>query len=187
MEMTPAIRLAHWIYNYCEANNISDLSNIKMQKLLYYCSGIASALELDEIEPVEFSAWKYGPVNSECYQEFKSFGANAINFSSANVNYSENTENILNAIMSIYVGLTPFELVEQTHSEEPWRKTWNSEEEFIPNALIKKYFKDHYQLGNSRVPSIISNDGFFTIDNIPVKRFNDIFEVATFVQASGNV
>jgi uncharacterized phage-associated protein len=51
-----------------------ELSNLKLQKLLYYSQGYNLALTSKPIfeEPIE--AWKYGPVVKGIYHQFKVFG-----------------------------------------------------------------------------------------------------------------
>jgi len=181
MNFTPSIKLSKWIYNYCENNGVADLSNIKMQKLLYYCSGIASSFDLCDVGEVYFEAWKYGPVNRECYEEYKEFGPGKIWIAHSEVKYNCHTEAILSAVMKIYSTYQPFQLVEQTHVEEPWKEAWEKGITNIDSSKIKRYFSNHYKENEARPPSTFFNDAFFSIDGIPVKRFKNIFDVAEYV------
>ncbi len=181
MTTSSAITLSKWIYKYCENNGISDLSNIKMQKLLYYCTGIAKVFGFERFSEIDFEAWQYGPVNRECYEVYKDFGASAIKMNYEPIMFDEAEERVLEAVMKIYSKYRPFELVEQTHIEDPWKSAWERNAIDITSASIERYFKSHYEIGNSRPPSTFVNDAFFSIDGIPVKRFRDLFAVADYI------
>jgi uncharacterized phage-associated protein len=186
MEHSSTIKLSNWIINYCDRNGIEDVSNIKLQKLLYYCAGICSSFNFTGFQDIEFQAWKYGPVNVFCYQSFKGFGSEKVSADIQNVQYEDRVEETLSSVMKIYAYLEPFQLVEQTHVEEPWSSTWGKGQTMIPQSIISSYFREHYEVGNSRPPSTITNDSFFSIDNIPVKRFESIHKVAEYI-SSGNI
>ena len=75
--MYDAIDVARYVINYSQEIG-SPVSNLKLQKILYFIQGIyLSTLDKpcfsDDIE-----AWGFGPVISDVYHEFKGFGSNDI-------------------------------------------------------------------------------------------------------------
>lgn len=75
--MYNAIDLARYIINYYE-NNDSGISNLKLQKVLYFLQAewmvaFNKPLFKDKIE-----AWDFGPVIPNVYKEFRVYGAGFI-------------------------------------------------------------------------------------------------------------
>jgi uncharacterized phage-associated protein len=117
------------------------ISNLKLQKLLYYAQGFHLALYNEPLfsEPVE--AWIHGPVVPEAYHEYKNFGSNAIpipddiDFSI----YDEKTVDLLDEVYSVYGQFSAWKLRNMTHNEEPWKDT--DVNGIITHQCLKKYFK----------------------------------------------
>src|SRR5690606_2181421 len=51
-----------------------SISNLKVQKLLYFCQGWALVLLEKPLFKADFKAWKHGPVIPETYHRFKKHG-----------------------------------------------------------------------------------------------------------------
>src|SRR5262245_19575381 len=64
-----------WAYSEGEI-----ISNLKMQKLLYYAQAWHLVFFNKPLFKEEIEAWDLGPVVSEAYQEFKSFGNDPLNY-----------------------------------------------------------------------------------------------------------
>ena len=67
--------IANWflIYNsYMETNQGADgISNLKLQKLLYYAQSAYLALKNTPLFSNNIIAWNHGPVVEEIYQKYK--------------------------------------------------------------------------------------------------------------------
>lgn len=130
-----------------ESNKNYSLSNLKMQKLLYFCQGIflASNKGKELIEDDHFLAWKYGPISSEAYHRFKVYGPNDIpkeetgNFNGMN----EREIQIVQSVWNTLKDKSAFDLVDATHTKDgPWYDVfYNKEKDLIDNEDIKKYFE----------------------------------------------
>lgn len=127
--------------NY-EAGDI--ISNLKMQKLLYYAQGYFLAsyktpLFLDRIE-----AWKYGPVVKSVYDRFAKYERLAIDFKELeNYNasiYTKEHLDFLPFIFNKYNSLSAWELVQKTHNEiwKEYFSEYNTNE--IPIDKIQEFF-----------------------------------------------
>jgi uncharacterized phage-associated protein len=150
--MYKATTIANEIVRQCHQQSFS-VSNLKLQKLLYFVQAYALA-EFDE--PAfddRIEAWEYGPVVPNVYQFFKIYGPNPIPLKHyfSDIDKPERellTENILTAISSILTQLgkvNAFSLVDLSHEEgSPWHSVYKpliSGAE-IPNALIKEYYSE---------------------------------------------
>ena len=54
------------------------MSNLKLQKLLYFAQMVALGEHDDEIVHDDFQAWALGPVNAELYHEVKIYGSSPV-------------------------------------------------------------------------------------------------------------
>lgn len=123
-----------------------SLSNLKLQKLLYYCQGAHYVWDRERLITDDiFEAWDYGPVIRTIYHQYKKFGQNDITlntfahadkFEKLNLNERETIQAVWNQLKN----LSAFELVEQTHNEEPWRESMLNKKLFIEESSIRDYF-----------------------------------------------
>jgi uncharacterized phage-associated protein len=131
-------------YLLCWANKNGDLiTNLKMQKLLYYAQAWylvnhKAALFSDPIE-----AWEYGPVVPEVYRKFKKFGARSIEYKETGKEeniFSEMQLNYLNDFSLYFMKYPAYMLVNATHNEAPWKDAFKANELIISIEAIQKYF-----------------------------------------------
>ncbi|GDX36114.1 hypothetical protein LBMAG18_06250 [Alphaproteobacteria bacterium] len=64
----------NFIIDRLTRSGVRDLTNLKLQKLLYFAYGLHLALFDKKLFNDEFEAWQYGPVLRSVYKEFKNFG-----------------------------------------------------------------------------------------------------------------
>ncbi|NLJ71152.1 MAG: SocA family protein [Clostridiaceae bacterium] len=118
-----------------------EISNLKLQKLLYYAQGSYLALKGKPLfyDPIE--AWKHGPVVKAVYKKYCDFGASGIN----RLEYyqlEDEEKEVLLKVYNRFGGYSAWGLRNLTHSETPWKETDQLSE--ISQEKIKKYFKKHY-------------------------------------------
>lgn len=139
--------IANWFLNYnyqlrsYEDEDTDDISNLKLQKLLYYAQGCYLALENKNLFDDNIVAWKHGPVVESIYQEYKDFKSNGIN-RYERVEIDEDTQEFLKRVYSVFGKYSAWGLRNMTHNETPWKETELNC--VISNDSIKKYFKEHY-------------------------------------------
>src|SRR5579864_6609141 len=100
------------------------ISNLKLQKLLYYAQGWHLALKDRPLFGESIQAWPYGPVVPRVYGRFKKYSWNPIgdNFATQGVDLSGPVKEHLDEIMAVYGSLTAYHLEMLTHQETPWLK-----------------------------------------------------------------
>lgn len=129
MEELPYDVLSNYIISFCNVNNI-DVTNKKLQKLMYYCDAWHLALFKAPIVSNEFEAWVHGAVLRPLYSEYAIYGYDSIqlNIESAKENINNfrelvkaSTYDIINKVLNKYFRLSADELECKNHAEYPWR------------------------------------------------------------------
>jgi len=123
------------------------ISNLKIQKLVYYAQGVHLAMFDTTLFDEEILAWEHGPVVLSLYQEFKIFGKNAIepNFTDFDMSiFSEAQKDMLKDVYNTFGQFSAWVLRNMTHDEFPWLETTRNGKvigSVISTELLKKYFK----------------------------------------------
>lgn len=117
------------------------ITPLKLQKLLYYIQGMALRIYGKPAFTNNISAWQYGPVVEEVYQQYK--GRNPITTPKTDYEVSDGLKKIIELVVSSYGQIEAGSLIDLTHDEEPWIKSINSGT--ISIDLIKEYFNKVYE------------------------------------------
>lgn len=136
--------IAEWFLNRNRVQmNFEDaeyMTNLKLQKLLYYAQGYFLAKKNESLFNEDFLAWEHGPVIRKIYDKYKKNGANGIEYDKDfKVNIDNETENILEIVYEEYAQYTAWKLRNMTHEEMPWKTTERNE--VIAKEKIKNFFK----------------------------------------------
>lgn len=114
-----AIDIAKYIITSCNNKDL-PVSNLKLQKMLYYAWIDYYKATGTHLFDNEICAWKFGPVVPDVYYEFCSFAGNAIT-REYNVALDVSDQKILDDTISKYIDMPVYTLVAQTHKEGgPW-------------------------------------------------------------------
>ncbi len=117
------------------------MSNLKLQKLVYYAQGFTLAVLDRPLFPERIEAWTHGPVVPPLYHEYKSYGADAIP-SSRELDFSkydQETRDLLDEVYMVYGQFAAWKLRNMTHQEPPWHDTPEGQE--ITHDALRVYFK----------------------------------------------
>lgn len=121
------------------------LTNLKLQKLLYYVQGYHLAIFDEPLFDEKIEAWMYGPVVPSVYEFFKSSGSNGLTSSSIVDVAAFSNQDSLDLVFQIYNMFKSFSaigLMEKTHQEDPWvRALPHGRGTEIKIESLKKYFK----------------------------------------------
>jgi uncharacterized phage-associated protein len=130
------------------------ISNLKLQKLVYYAQAWHLANFNKELIKEDFQAWVHGPAIPSLYGEYKVFGWKPIIredltteiFLEIKNSFSNELQSLLDLINDEYFGMTAFELEQLTHNEDPWVKTRNGlqidqpSDRIISKELMQTYY-----------------------------------------------
>jgi uncharacterized phage-associated protein len=120
-----------------------SISNLKLQKLLYYAQGAYMAIASKVLFDDPIHAWKHGPVVEAVYHKYKSFGSGGIEHEGCVLpDFDAEAENILEQVYDVFGQYSAWKLREMTHTEAPWSTT--EQGEIINPNKIKDYFAGNY-------------------------------------------
>lgn len=130
------------------------LTQMKLQKMVYFAQGIHLALYKEPLVKETFQAWKYGPVIPVIYHTYKYYGSSPINDTEwvLTLHEDEMTLSLLNDNARESIDYTwdllkdtnAVKLSNWTHTDgSPWAKNYSEgiNETFIPNDDIRHYFE----------------------------------------------
>jgi uncharacterized phage-associated protein len=105
----------------------SFISNLKLQKLMYYFQAWYYAAFEEKLFDKDFQAWVHGPVIPDLYHKYKHFGYKPIQkdlgedtVKMFRESFNDDEQNFLNDIENFYFPKEGFELERLTHREDPW-------------------------------------------------------------------
>ncbi|MCA0380739.1 MAG: DUF4065 domain-containing protein [Bacteroidetes bacterium] len=141
----PAINIAQKIVaTLSDPEKGEIVTNLKVQKLLYYVQGYHLAFFDQPLFEETIEAWMYGPVVPEVYHQYKDFGSGPITFESTDasiIQLDNATEDMFNQVMHEYGKFSAIRLMEMTHAERPWTEAFNTAHKVIDLSLMRDYFK----------------------------------------------
>lgn len=122
----------------------SDVTPLKLQKLLYYCQGYALALTGKPLFGDEIEAWRFGPVVPVIYKQYKDLKDYCVPLADITEKphigaVAEGIARIVKLDKGIYSAAA---LVNMTHSENPWKDIYLApyHNETITNEALLSYF-----------------------------------------------
>lgn len=142
-----AIELSKNIIAYAAMNGY-QVTNLKLQKTLYYVQGYYLARFGKPLFADEIVNWAYGPVVPEAYFKFCSYGAAPIEAEDipnyfAGLGYGES--GYICKVVNACLCRTARRLVEKTHTEDPWLNTFRNQP--IDVMSIRDFFSKNDPLG----------------------------------------
>ena len=158
-----AAHIANFILGKAEEDGVSDISILKLLKLVYIFFGWTSAIHPRIYlfsDPIE--AWDYGPVVPSLYYELRGSGKKAVErratlydpFGEEDPKQpteeditDDKIRETLNIIWGAYKDAPAEHLVALTHKEDtPWWETFDgTRNKEIPKILIRDYYGELYK------------------------------------------
>lgn len=134
--------IANYFLSMADEDAGEAITNLKVQKLLYYAQGFHLALFGEPLfgEPIE--AWLHGPVVPDVYHEFKAHGAGSIPAPGEDFDYEAidpEIRQLLDDIYATYGQFSAWKLRDMTHEEPPWKDT--PQNTVIPHEALTTYFR----------------------------------------------
>lgn len=127
------------------------LTNLKLQKLLYYSQAWFLALNERPIFDEEFQAWVHGPVLPSQYFRFSEFRWKPITEEVSSPDLTDEVSSHLCEVLEIFGVETAVSLEHMTHDEMPWKRARGDLQPHEPSKAVirKEWMKEFYsQLAN---------------------------------------
>lgn len=115
--------IAHDVAKYiiAEFHEAEDfITNMKVQKLLYYVQGWHLGSYGAPVFDEQFQAWVHGPVQYEVYNEYKNYRWNPISEPIEKPKFEPALIKHIHEVLHAYGGETGYMLEILTHQEWPW-------------------------------------------------------------------
>lgn len=139
-----ALDIAKKIIHCTDVEKGDIISNLKLQKMLYYMQGYWLAIFKEPLFEDEIEAWMYGPVVPTVYDHFKKFGSSAIMPEDVDkpefINLNDTEEDLFNNVIEEYGQFSAVKLMEMTHKETPWKSVSPSRGSIISHKSMREYF-----------------------------------------------
>jgi uncharacterized phage-associated protein len=140
--MLSCFDIADYFLNRADPEVGDLISNLKLQKLVYYAQGLHLALYDAPLFPEPIEAWMHGPVVPVLYHKYKEYKSEAIPRVERVENlhrFTQEQVELLDDIYELYGQFSAWKLRNMTHEEAPWKETELNC--VIPQELMKEFFK----------------------------------------------
>lgn len=142
-----ALEVAHYILTYC-FNAGSPISNLRLQKMLYFVQGEFYKITGEPLFENDISAWQFGPVVPDVYYEYSIYaGTPILETYPTSINF--NDMSIINNVIKKLTSVPTWKLVDITHKKgTPWYKVFNEDGNRFPidKKLLCKYFYNNEEI-----------------------------------------
>ncbi|WP_019499713.1 Panacea domain-containing protein [Pseudanabaena sp. PCC 6802] len=103
----------------------AEMTNMKVQKLLYYAQSLHLALYDEPLFEEEIQAWRYGPVCPRAYGFYSDFEAQQLPIprKESLLQLPSDKKELLEEVWEYFGGYHAYLLSDMTHGEFPWKKT----------------------------------------------------------------
>lgn len=118
-----AVDVANLILFKCNERWISDVSNKKLQKLLYYTQAWSLTLNKESIFSDKIEAWVHWPAIKSVYNTFKMYNWESITIKideSIQDQFNSKELSLIDDVIEAYWKFDAGYLEVLTHSEDPW-------------------------------------------------------------------
>lgn len=135
-----AIDIAKKIICKTDVEHGDTLSNLKLQKLLYYMQGFHLAFFDEPFFNESIEAWTYGPVVPVVFQEFKKYKKDSINPDNYHDDLvlTDDEQQMFDMVYSEYNRYSAVALMNMTHTEGPWKN--HGIGDVITNEELRAFF-----------------------------------------------
>lgn len=133
-----AAQISDWFLTNIDRESGDTVSNLKLQKLVYYAQSYHLAEFKAPLFDEDMEAWAHGPVVPSLYRKYQSFGWEAIPAPDTAHEFDERTHKFLQSILNLFNQFSAKRLEKMTHDEDPWKLARGS---LAPEARSEKIIK----------------------------------------------
>lgn len=136
--------VANYFLSLSDEDSGDYISNLKLQKLVYYAQGIHLSMHGQPLFDEEIEAWTHGPVIPDLYRQYKEHHDMAIP-KPDEIDLSKYPPNVRELLDDVYTTLgqySAWKLRTMTHDEIPWRNAYEKGQGTpISREEMGSYFK----------------------------------------------
>lgn len=141
-----ALDIANKLLSHAANSGEGELmSNMKLQKMLYYQQGFHIAYFNTPLFNEDIEAWMYGPVVPCVYHHFKGHGSMGLESFAEEIVLSDIEETLFNEVFDVYGEYSASGLMNMTHQESPWLTTPMGVGNVITLEKLDQFFKTRLQ------------------------------------------
>ncbi len=145
----------YFIVKAYEDGREAEMTNMKVQKLLYYAQSLHLALYDEPLFNEEIQAWRYGPVCPPAYRFYSDFEANQLPIPDREElsQIPDERKDVLAEVWEYFGSYHAYLLSDMTHLEFPWKKArrgLSSEARSTERILLQ----DLKELGHQKLDEI---------------------------------
>lgn len=123
--MARAQDVAEYFIALAKHSGDTSVTNLKIQKLVYYAQAWYLANFDKPLFEEDFQAWVHGPVIPELYQQYKEFSYKPIDINvtldQVEPRFKPEELEFLKEVAKVYMPSGGYELELMTHNEDPWK------------------------------------------------------------------
>ena len=140
--MYDGLKIAQYAINW-HLNNDKPITNLRLQKILYFLQGDYCAISGGRLISDEFYAWQLGPVIPSVYDKFSVYASMDLPKQPDIVINDLEDKDMIDEILENYSRYTTWELVGISHKQDPWKYNYEmfGNRSIIPYKSIENYFK----------------------------------------------
>ena len=144
--MIPADMVAKYFLAKVDEEVGDGISNLKLQKLVYYAQAYHLAMYDEPLFRDRIEAWEHGPVVPDLYHAYKGCGSGNIpvpqDFEPDK--YDERTADLLDEVYNVFGQYSAWKLRNMTHEERPWVEAYEGGERgrVISHRSMREFYRD---------------------------------------------
>jgi uncharacterized phage-associated protein len=152
--MTKVLLVADYFLSLSTPGSKKAITNLKLQKLIYYAQGFHLALFGKPMFNDRIEAWIHGPVSPTVYRHYSHYNYNDISSVNNKIELintlSNHDKQIIELVWELFGTFTGKELEHKTHEEIPWIEARGNLPEYISSnkeislKTMEDFFRKSY-------------------------------------------
>jgi uncharacterized phage-associated protein len=139
--MLSALDVAQYFLSKQDGDCGECITNLKLQKLLYYAQGFYLAMHGEPLFSEKIKAWEHGPVVPQVWHAYKDHGANSLPLPAVAAPVSASVAEFLDEVYEVYGQFSAWRLRELSHEERPWIEAYNVRSGVVLPETMRDFFK----------------------------------------------
>ena len=142
-----ALDVAKYMLSLTDEKSGNTISDLALQKLLYYAQGYYIACFNKPLFKEDIEAWEHGPVVRDVYKEYKKYDYKPIPkyeiTEEGKKQFDEKQKNVIEFVFDNMSGYSAKQLEYKTHRERPWLETYSKDKKnkIITYDKLKNFFE----------------------------------------------